>query len=89
VRVASVCFLGVEAVFGVIDRYESDCVQEMKALPACDPEDEHRGVVELVESLVVDQRRREMRARIDWATHARRVLEAQAPRLVVERAEEA
>jgi len=37
----------------------------------------------------VDQRRREMRARLDWAMHARRVLEAQAPRLVIERAGEA
>lgn len=89
VRIASVCFLGVDAVLGVIDRYESDCVQEMKALPTADPEDEHCGIAELVESLVVDQRRREMRARIDWAMHARRVLEAQAPRLVIERAGEA
>jgi DNA-binding PadR family transcriptional regulator len=83
-RVASVCFLGVDAVLGVIDRYESDCMLEMKALPASDPDDEHRGVAELVESLVVDQRRREVRARIDWATRARRILQDQAARLTAE-----
>jgi DNA-binding PadR family transcriptional regulator len=79
-RVASICFLGAGAALEVIDRYESDCVQEMKALPASDPEGEHRGIAELVESLVVDQRRREVRARIDWAIHARRVLQAHAGR---------
>ena len=90
-RIAAICFLGEDAVLAVIDHYESDCVQAMKALPASDPEDEHCGVAELVESLVVDQRRREVRARIDWAVHARRALQAQAARLLAERerAEEA
>ncbi len=83
-RIASICFLGANAMLEVIDRYESDCVQEMKALPAPDPEDEDSGVAELVESLVVDQRRREVRARIDWAVHARRVLQVQAARLARE-----
>ncbi len=86
VRVVSVCFLGVDAVLDVIDRYEADCVREMKALPASDPEHNDLGVAELVELLVLDQRRREVRGRIDWATHARRVLKAQAPRLAAERA---
>jgi DNA-binding PadR family transcriptional regulator len=88
VRIVSVRFLGVDTVLEVIDRYEADCVQEMKALPASDPEDQDYGVAELVELLVLDQRRREVRARIDWATHARRILKAQAPRLAAGRAEE-
>jgi DNA-binding PadR family transcriptional regulator len=87
-RIASICFLGTDAMLEVIDRYESDCVQEMKALPASDPEDEHCGTAELVESLVVDQRRREVLARIDWAVHARRALQVQAARLATERTEE-
>jgi DNA-binding PadR family transcriptional regulator len=87
-RIASICFLGADAVLEVIDRYESDCVQEMKALPAFDPEDEHCEVAKLVEALVVDQRRREVRARIDWAVHARRALQAQAASLAAERTEE-
>jgi DNA-binding PadR family transcriptional regulator len=84
VRIVSVRFLGVDAVLEVIDRYEADCVREMKALPASDPEDQDYGVAELIESLVVDQRRREVRARIDWATHARRILKAKASRLATE-----
>lgn len=79
-RIASVGFLGLDAVLGVVDRYESDCMRAMKALPTSDPEGAHGGVAELVESLVVDQHRREMRARIDWAKHARRILRAYATR---------
>lgn len=84
-RITSICFLGTDWMLEVIGRYESDCVQEMKALPASDPEDEHCGVAELVESLIIDQRRREVRARIDWAVHARRVLQVQAARLLAMR----
>jgi DNA-binding PadR family transcriptional regulator len=87
-RIVSICFLGADAVLEVIDHYENDCVQEMKALPASDPEDEYLGIAELVESLVVDQRRREVRARIDWAVHARRALQVQAARLAAQRTEE-
>lgn len=87
-RIAAISFLGADAVSEVIDRYESDCVQEMKSLPASDPEDEHFGIAQLVEALVVDQRRREVRARIDWAVHARRVLQAQAARLTLDRTED-
>jgi DNA-binding PadR family transcriptional regulator len=87
-RIASVYFLGVDLLLGVIDHYERECMREMKALPVSDLEDEHCGVAELVESLVVDQRRREVRARIDWATHARRVLQTHASRLAAERAEQ-
>jgi DNA-binding PadR family transcriptional regulator len=82
-RIAAVGFLGLDAVSGVIDRYESDCMQGMKVLPTSDPDDAHGGVAELIESLVVDKRRREMRARIDWAIHARRTL-----RVYAEQAEE-
>lgn len=87
-RIASICFLGTDAVLDVIDHYENHCVQEMKSLPAADPQDTHCGVAQLVESLVVDQRRREVRARIDWAVHARLALQAQAARLAAERVED-
>lgn len=78
-RIASVGFLGLDAVSGVIDRYESDCMRGMKALPTSDPET-LGGIAELIESLVVDKRRREMRARIDWAIHSRRTLRVYAER---------
>lgn len=78
-RIASVGFLGLDAVSGVIDRYESDCMRGMKALPTTDPQ-AHGGIAELIESLVVDKRRREIRARIDWAIHARRTLRVYAER---------
>lgn len=87
-RIAAICFLGANAVLEVIDHYESDCVEEMKTLPASDLDDEHCGIADLVESLVVDQRRREVRARIDWAVHARRVLQAESARMAAERREE-
>jgi DNA-binding PadR family transcriptional regulator len=87
-RIASVGFLGVDAVSGVIDRYESDCMQGMKALSISDPDGAHGGLAELIESLVVDKRRREMRARIDWAIHARRTLRVYAERAAAEQAGE-
>jgi DNA-binding PadR family transcriptional regulator len=86
-RIASAGTLGLEAVLGVIDRYESGCTQVMKALPTSDPEDAQGGVAELVESLEVDRQRREMKARIDWAVYARRILRARAQRLAAERTE--
>ncbi len=84
-RIASTGLLGLDAVLEVIDRYERECVRAMKVLPASDPETAHGDIAELVESLVVDQQRREMRARIDWAIHARRVLRVYAQRTTVER----
>lgn len=77
-RIASVGWLGLEAVLEVIDRYDRACTEELRSLPTdsdqlelgrCSPE-------ELTEYLVTDQQRRELRARHDWATHARRVLQA-------------
>jgi DNA-binding PadR family transcriptional regulator len=87
-RIASAGLLGLDALLEVVDRYESECLQAMKALPTADPEDAQADATELVESLVVDQLRREMRARVDWAIYARRILRAYAQRLAVERAEE-
>jgi DNA-binding PadR family transcriptional regulator len=77
-RIASAGLSGAAAVADVIDRYQRECMAELRAL---EPAGEHlesgtSSLEELTESLVVDQRRRELRARIDWATHARQVLKA-------------
>lgn len=88
-RVASAGVLGVQALLDVVDRYEMECMAEMKALPPADIErllsEGDCGDEELAESLAIDQQRREIRARLDWASHARRVLEVRARRVAAER----
>ena len=75
-RIASVGLLGVDAVLEMIDAYEEECMRQLKALPI-ESERIERGcseLSELTESLVIEQQRRELRARFDWAIHARGVL---------------
>ncbi len=77
-RVASVGVLGVDAVLGVLDEYERLCLEELRTLPTDSEQLEQGGATlqQLTEALVVDQQRRELRARHEWAIHARRLLEA-------------
>lgn len=77
-RIASSGALGLDAVLDVIDRYERACVEELRALPTpADPLDAEGGdLQQLADFLVNDQQRRELRARYEWAIHARRVVEA-------------
>jgi DNA-binding PadR family transcriptional regulator len=87
-RVASTGLLGVDAVLDVVDRYERESMQELMALPADSPALE-RGecsLEELSRALVVDQRRRELRAGRDWVVHARQALEAHRRHIAAERA---
>lgn len=79
-RIVSAGLLGIDALLDVIDRYQRDSMQELAALPAASDrlESGRAGLEELTESLIVDQQRRELRARNDWAAHARQVLEAHA-----------
>jgi DNA-binding PadR family transcriptional regulator len=77
-RIAAVGLLGLDAVLDVIDRYQRECMEELRALPT-DSERLETGrssLEELTEYLVNDQQRRELRARHDWAVHARRILQA-------------
>lgn len=77
-RIASVGLLGADAVLEVIDDYDRACLEELRALPV-DSERLELGdatIQEVTESLVTDQQRRELRARHEWALHAREVLEA-------------
>ena len=87
-RIASTGVLGLDAVRALVDRYEHDCMEAMRVLPLSDPKDVHGGIPELVESLVADQQRREMRARIDWAVHARGILRAYSERSTVKEEDE-
>jgi DNA-binding PadR family transcriptional regulator len=90
-RIASVGVLGIDAVLDVIDCYERECMEELRALPT-DSEPLERGrssLEELTESLVIDQQRRELRARHDWAVHARQIMEAHRQRLAAESGERA
>ncbi|TML00414.1 MAG: hypothetical protein E6G34_00060 [Actinobacteria bacterium] len=77
-RITSVGLLGIDAVLDVIERYERECMEELKALPTSNPRIEGgtASLEEITEDLILDQQRRELRARYDWALHARRVLEA-------------
>ncbi len=75
-RIASAGWLGLDGVLDVIDRYERACVEELQALPAAEERLEagRCGLEELTGFLVDDQRRRELKARRDWAVHARLVV---------------
>lgn len=76
-RIASVGLLGIDAVLDVIEEYERSCVEELRSLPSGkDRPDGPADLHELTESLVLDQQRRELRARYEWAVHARQLLEA-------------
>jgi len=79
-RIVSAGLLGIDALLDVIDRYQHECMEELRALPATAErlESGRASLEELTESLVLDQQRRELRARNDWAAHARQVLEAHA-----------
>jgi DNA-binding PadR family transcriptional regulator len=77
-RIVSAGLVGIDAVLDVIDRYQRECMEELRALPAGSEELEsgRSSLEELTESLVIAQQRRELQARHDWAVYARRVLEA-------------
>jgi DNA-binding PadR family transcriptional regulator len=79
-RIVSAGLLGVDVLLDVIDRYQRECMQELAALPAPGErlDSSRASLEELTQSLVLDQQRRELRARNDWATYARQVLEAHA-----------
>jgi DNA-binding PadR family transcriptional regulator len=77
-RITSVLEMGVDAMLKVVDRYAQVCLEELRALPG--PTDgavrESGGLEQLASTLLDDQQRRELRARYDWAVHARQMLEA-------------
>jgi DNA-binding PadR family transcriptional regulator len=77
-RIASTGLFGIDAVLDVIDRYQRECIEELRALPTGDAHSEvaQSSLEEVTRSLVVDQQRRELAAHNDWAVHARQVLEA-------------
>lgn len=77
-RIASAGVLGIDALLEIIDRYQHQCMDELRTLPT-GSEPLHSGrasLDELTEALIFDQQRRELRARNDWAVHARELLEA-------------
>jgi DNA-binding PadR family transcriptional regulator len=77
-RIISVSGMGVDGMLAVVDRYAQVCLEELRALPApveaavSGPGD----LTQLGAALLDDQQRRELRARYDWAVHARQLLEA-------------
>jgi len=88
-RLVSVGVLGIEAVLDVIDNYQRECMEELRELPTAQPFEEDSSLEELTENLVIDQQRRELRARHDWALHAGQILEAHKKRLSAEPGERA
>jgi DNA-binding PadR family transcriptional regulator len=90
-RITSTGLLGIDAVLDVIDQYQRECMEELRALPSGSEQVESGGssLEELTESLVIDQQRRELRARNDWAVHARQILEAHKQRASAQRGAQA
>jgi DNA-binding PadR family transcriptional regulator len=85
-RIASAGSLGLDAVLAVIDRYERSCVEELRTLPT-DSERVEVGdssLEEITQYLVTDQQRRELRARHEWAVHARGIVRAHMQRTAAE-----
>jgi DNA-binding PadR family transcriptional regulator len=87
-RIASASLLGLDTLVDFIDRYKDESMQTMKVLPTVNPEDQHDNVDELVDSLVADKRRREIRARVDWAIYARQTVRLHAERAIAARESE-
>jgi|GEM_PF-1856579 len=79
-RITSAGLLGIDAVLDVIDRYQRECMEQLRALPTGSDELDagESSLEQLTDTLLADQRRRELRARNDWALYARGVLEAHA-----------
>jgi DNA-binding PadR family transcriptional regulator len=77
-RIASVGVLGIDAVLDVVDRYETECIEELRLLPTASERLElgTASLDELTEGLILDQQRRELGAHREWAAYAREVLEA-------------
>jgi DNA-binding PadR family transcriptional regulator len=85
-RIVSAGLLGIDVVMDVIDRYQRECMEELTALGTGSEHLETGGssLEELTESLVVEQQRQELRARNDWAVHARQALQAYKQRASAE-----
>jgi DNA-binding PadR family transcriptional regulator len=79
-RVISASGMGIDGLLEVVDRYAQVCLEQMRELPGPAEVESTRGggLDELAASLLADQQRRELRARYDWAVHARQVLEARS-----------
>jgi DNA-binding PadR family transcriptional regulator len=84
-QIASARLLGLDGLIDVLDRYEHSAMQEMKALPTAGSETAPVDVGVLVDTLIADKRRRDMRARLDWANYARRVIRLYEQRSEAER----
>jgi DNA-binding PadR family transcriptional regulator len=78
-RIAASGGLGLDGVLDVIDRYERACIEELQTLPTDTSELElgDCSLEEVTSFLLLDQQRRELNARREWAVHARRVVQAQ------------
>ena len=78
-RVISVSSIGIDALLDVVDRYAQVCLEQLRELPGPAGADEAGDDLDqLAAALLVDQQRRELGARYDWAVHAREVLEARS-----------
>ena len=77
-RIATAGLDGVDALIDVIDRYDAECMEELRGLGTAGRrlQSGAASLEELTEALILDQRRRELAARHDWAAHARQLLEA-------------
>ena len=72
-RIATAGLVGIDAVIDVIDRYDSECMEQLRALGTANArvDSASASIEELTEELMREQRRRELAARRDWAVYAR------------------
>ncbi len=75
-RIISTSATSLDATLDVIDRYAQGCLEQLRALPGPGGARRKSGSEELAAALLADHQRRELRARYDWAVHARQVLGA-------------
>lgn len=81
-QLASVAVLGLRGAVDVLDRFEHECISELKRLPLVD-ERVAAGQCdagELAQSLAADRQRRVLRADLDWAAEARKTVLSYAER---------
>lgn len=75
-RLASTAVLGVRGAIDVLERFESECVRDLKGLPLLDDRVSagECDAGELARWLAVDRQRRALRADLDWAADARKTV---------------
>jgi DNA-binding PadR family transcriptional regulator len=72
--IAAAGLLSVDVLLDAIDRFAERCRKELHGFDAGPAPGSEAPLVDVAEQLILDQRRRELEARRDWAVEAREIL---------------